>query len=468
MTASVQLAERGMTRLPPPKSFKMFNGLQGALLLQPWYDWCAVRAVVNWYMPLSRAWAAALESRGDPEEFNNALGTGFTDTSRLRSALRKSNEAAKGFAENQAVWDKRFFGQDASSSAELLETETRRQELSEQFMLQRKAFWPWRRQVPKVKWELPSAEAVEQRHGHRLRKREAAFEVPPQPDFEVSRSIEGQWENGSAHRQKWLRFPSAVAGDTAWAKLYEPIDPAPDAPCVIFLHGIAMETDWWGEVADPVNELTEQGFTVIRPEAPWHGHRRCEGWHGGENVIAHGPAGFLDLFHGWVTEIAMLIQWARARGARSVAVGGLSLGALTAQSVATAARSWSKERQPDALLLVTTSEDMLKVTQNSSMASLLEVPKVMSSAGWSQRELARWMPLLEPHGDPVMSPDRIVVQLGQADDLTHYESGVSLVQRWHVPEDNVFHRRRQGHYTTNLGLYRNRSALKRFVSVVNR
>ena len=163
----------------------------------------------------------------------------------------------------------------------------------------------------------------------------------------------------------------------------------------------------------------------------------------------------------------MLIEWARERGARSVAVGGLSLGALTAQSVATAARSWSKARRPDALLLVTTSEDMLKVTQNSSMASLLDVPKVMSSAGWSQTELARWMPLLEPHGDPVMAPDQIVVQLGQADDLTPYESGVSLVQRWRVPEENVFHRRRQGHYTTNLGLYRNRAALKRFVGVVS-
>ena len=90
----------------------------------------------------------------------------------------------------------------------------------------------------------------------------------------------------------------------------------------------------------------------------------------------------------------------------------------------------------------------------------------MSSAGWSQAELARWMPLMEPHGAPVMGPENIVVQLGQADDLTPYEGGLSLVQRWRVPEANVFHRRRQGHYSTNLGLYRDRSALERLVSIM--
>lgn len=466
MTAAIPLTAGGITRLPPPKSIKMFDGLKGAFLLQPWYDWCAVRAIVNWYLPVSRAWAAALESQGDLAAFNATLGTDFRESRRLRSALRNVNEAATAFVENQTIWEERFFGPLAVSAEDLVATETRRQDLSEKLMLQRKAFWPWRRHLPKMKWEVPSADEVERRHGHRLRARASAFEAPEQPEFEISRRLQGQSSNGANYQQQWIRFPSPVAGDRAWAKLYEPVGASPDAPCVIFLHGVAMETDWWGEVADPVNKLTEQGFTVIRPEAPWHGHRRCEGWHGGENVIAHGPLGFLDLFHAWVTEIAVLIQWARERGARSVAVGGLSLGALTAQTVAANAHGWPAERQPDSLLLVTTSEDMLAVTQHGSMARLLDVPKVMSSAGWSQAELARWMPLLEPHGNPVMAADRIVVQLGQSDDLTPYEGGVSLVKRWGVPEQNVFHRRRQGHYSTTLGLYRDRSALDRLAAII--
>ncbi len=458
-------------------AIKAFDGLQGNLLLRPWYDWCGVRAIVNWYFPLSRAWAAALEAGGDLESFNSLLGGGFRSSGRIGSALAQTAEADRIYNAAQRQWEERFFGDTSALERELIAVEVQRQSASKQRMLCRKAFLPWRRKFPKLHWAVPQNENVEQHQGERLLNPASAFEVPSNPAFEKSCVLTGAWDSGAAYRQYWLRFPSLAAGEEnavmanegengkAWAKVYEPETGGEGAPCLIFLHGIGMETDFWGEMADPVNQLTKQGFRVIRPEAPWHGHRRLRGRFGGEPAIAQGPLGFIELFHAWVTEVAQLVAWARENGSRQVAVGGLSLGALTAQLVATQARNWEASQRPDHLLLVTTSEDMLDIALRGSMARLLEMPRHFAAAGWSESDLARWTPLLEPHGDPVMAPHRIVTLLGLADDLTPIKGGESLMRRWNVPEDNIF-RRNQGHFSASLGLYRDSSVLERLAAVM--
>jgi pimeloyl-ACP methyl ester carboxylesterase len=465
--------------LPRPLAIKTFDGLQGGLLLRPWYDWCAVRAIVNWYFPLSRAWAAALESQGDLEIFNRILGTRFGNSVRMRAALEQTIVAARACSTNQQQWEEAFFGGGTWSEMDLVATEVERQILSKRLMFCRRSFLPWRGKFPKLQWSIQSPEELERRHGERLRRPDTAFDAPVLPDFEVSRMVCGQWDADSGYRQYWLRFPSLISANgsraatdagsdernRAWAKVYEPEDGATDAPCLIFLHGIGMETDFWGEMTDPVNMLTKKGFRVIRPEAPWHGHRRSAGSFGGEPVIAQGPLGFVELFHASVCEVAQLTEWARRTGSSKVAVGGLSLGALTAQIVAAQARNWVAERQPDNLLLVTTSENMLDVALQGSMARLLDMPGRFDEAGWTELELTRWTPLLEPHGDPVMAPGRIVMQLGQSDDLTPYPGGVSLMQRWRVPDANVFHRK-QGHFSASLGLYRDPSVLERLTEIM--
>lgn len=456
---------------------KAFDGLQGNLLLRPWYDWCGVRAIVNWYFPLSRAWAAALEANGDLESFNRLLGTGFRNSGRMCSALVQTAQADQVYHERQQQWEDRFFGDISAPENELVAVEMQRQSASKHRMLCRKAFLPWRRKFPKLHWAVPRKEDVERHHGGRLLNPALAFEVPSVPVFEKSRGLNGAWEPAAPYRQYWLRFPSLASGEESavmanegekgkgWAKVYEPETGGEGAPCLIFLHGIGMETDFWGEMADPVNMLTKQGFRVIRPEAPWHGHRRLRGRFGGEPAIAQGPLGFIELFHAWVTEVAQLIAWARENGSSQVAVGGLSLGALTAQLVATQARNWESGQRPDHLLLVTTSEDMLDIAMRGSMARLLEMPRHFAAAGWTESDLARWTPLLEPHGDPVMDAQRIVALLGQADDLTPVKGGESLLRRWEVPESNVF-RRNQGHFSASLGLYRDSAVLKRLVEVM--
>ena len=446
--------------------------MQGKLLLRPWYDWVGVRAVVNWYFPLSRAWAAALEADGDLQIFNSLLDRRFANSKWLSSALGECGRADRAYQAAQQNWEVLFFGGGEVSEAQLVAAEVERQRTSKTRMLCRKAFLPWRFRLPKLRWSVPIPETVSQRHETRLQRSDAAFEVPDDTAFEASRTVGGNWDGASPYRQHWLRFPSLSAGiagtpdeSSAWAKVYEPEGGADGAPCLIFLHGIGMETDLWGEMTDPVNMLTRNGVRVIRPEAPWHGHRRAKGFFGGEPAIAQGPLGFIDLFHASVREVAQIIEWARRTGASQVAVGGLSLGALTAQIVATQARNWPQAQRPDDLLLVTTSEDMLDIALRGSMARLLEMPRRFAEAGWSEAELGRWTPLLEPHGDPVMESERIVVLLGKADDLTPVKGGESLLRRWQVPSDNIF-RRNQGHFSASLGLYRDGAALDRLTAIM--
>ncbi len=53
----------------------LLSGAMGALLLRPWYDRLSVAVLGNWYFPVSRIWAAALEARGSVEHLAQAVPT---------------------------------------------------------------------------------------------------------------------------------------------------------------------------------------------------------------------------------------------------------------------------------------------------------------------------------------------------------------------------------------------------------
>jgi hypothetical protein len=79
--------------------------------------------------------------------------------------------------------------------------------------------------------------------------------------------------------------------------------------------------------------------------------------------------------------------------------------------------------------------------------------------------LNRWRPLLEPNQPPAPTPDRIVVVLGEADDLMPYSGGRALVDRWRVPKGNVFVRP-QGHFSVPLGLLADSAPIERFLALL--
>ena len=162
-------------------------------------------------------------------------------------------------------------------------------------------------------------------------------------------------------------------------------------------------------------------------------------------------------------EIAVLVSWCRSTSRGRVAIGGTSMGALSTQLVACRAHDWPQEMAPDALWLVTTSDDLGGLAFNSSLAKAVGLPSELTKAGWSRQGLSMLNPLVGIDRAPVMRPEDIVVVLGRRDDVTPYSCGAAMVAGWNVPEQNVFHRE-MGHFSVPLGLLGDQAPLSRLVA----
>ena len=126
---------------------------------------------------------------------------------------------------------------------------------------------------------------------------------------------------------------------------------------------------------------------------------------------------------------------------------------------------WPAGWQPDALFLVATSGELLDVATEGSLTRGVGLPGQLGAAGWSETELSRWLPLLEPSPEPPLPPERIFLLLGSSDDLTPYPGGVELGRAWRVPQANLFIRP-QGHFSVSLGLLHDTEPLDRLVAAL--
>jgi hypothetical protein len=414
-----------------------------AALSRPWFDAFCVRAVTRIHLPLSRGWAAAVAADGDAERFG--ADTGIASSARgLARALNRTSALARAYATADSVWKEAFFAPEPSGADRLRAAERARGKAATRFMLARRAFLPWIRRLPSVRWSIASPAGLEDRHGSRLAAPGSAYPPPPPTSVKVSHAIEAR-----GRRQYWLRFPSPVLGDTAWAHVSEPLGVA-DPPTLVLLHGVNVETEMWPRVPDPM-EMALADVRIVRPEGPWHGRRMETGRYGGEAVMARAPEGMIALLQAWVPEAALLIQWAREAGSRRVAIGGVSLGALTSQMLSTVCRHWPGSQRPDAAFLVATTGQLLDVVFSGSLADGIGLPGRLEKAGWDRAALERWLPLLQPEGPPVMGPENVVMVLGDADDLTPYAGGLALARQWGLPAENLF-LRHQGHFSVVVGL----------------
>jgi hypothetical protein len=441
------------------KDFRIFRGWAGALILRPWFDRVGVRAVADWYLPLSRAWAAGVAAQGDVDAFREALGLDAAALPRAAKILTRLDHRRRRGDEANAQWEDALFGSVDPGPRALEAAENRRLERSVACMVTRGSFLPVRRKVQKIAWKVDSPAAVQAAHGHRLAGPSVAFPPPP-PDtiVDISRGIA---RNG--RMESWLRMTSPVLGDTAWARVFRPAD-GPVHGAIVSLHGVFMEQDAW-TMADPVTDLVDRGFCVIRPEGPWHGRRCPPGTYGGELVFAEGLLGFIRTFEAWAAEVALFTRWAHAHISPRVAVAGISLGALTAQLVVTACRYWPADMRPDAALLIATTDDIVDGALNGSLARAVGMVEHLWMAGWTRDEVRRWAPLIEPAAAPAIDPSGIVMALGDVDTVTPFASGRAFADRWKIPAENMFVAHR-GHFTTALGLYRDPAPLLRLAELL--
>ncbi len=438
--------------------FRLFRGWTGGLLLHPWLDWLAVRGVANWYLPLSRAWAAGVAVQGAVPAFAESLGIDPALLPKAEKVLARLEHRRRLSSEANEHWEKAFFGPVDPGPEALAAAEAARFKRSTTFMATRGAFLPVRRNVRRVDWRIAAASRVLAEQGHRLAAPSTAFPAPDETTIDFSRTIV---RNGRI--EGWLWMTSPVLGDMAWARVFRPAS-GPVHGTVVSLHGVFMEQDSWG-MADPVTDLVKEGFCVIRPEGPWHGRRCPPGCYGGEMVFAEGILGFVEVFQAWVAEVALFVRWARQEIGPRVAVAGISLGALTSQLVVSACGSWPQDMRPDAALLITTTNDIVDGALNGSLAREIRILENLWMAGWTRDEMQRWQPLVEPRDEPAIDPRRIVMSLGDADTITPYASAREFAGRWRIPEENLFVRHR-GHFTTALGLYHNPAPLHRLATIM--
>jgi hypothetical protein len=140
---------------------------------------------------------------------------------------------------------------------------------------------------------------------------------------------------------------------------------------VILAHGVGMEPEMWRGLAEPPAPLIEVGCRVIQPEAPWHGHRAHRAAPGD---VGAGMAG---------------LHAARRLVGDGQRVDGR--GRFLARPVERPRRAQGPGR-----------------------------------AGWTCAKSERWAPHLEHAGAPAIPFERIVMLLGDADDVVPFREGLAL------------------------------------------
>lgn len=463
--ADVERSHDGGARLVAHASNRhLLAGPLGALIARPWLDTLTLQALKHAFFPLSRLWAAASAADGSVDAFWDQSGQPrrHEHTARVRDILARFEEAKVTSTATDAAWERVFFGAAETSRSTGVALETARHNRRDVLNKQRRLFLPLlSRQTPRVRLAIDTPEAIAAVYDPN-QDTDRLFAAPStMPLVQVSHPVPGV-----ASTDHWLRFasPSQRLGDTCWARVHTP-DGVVAPPTVILGHGVCVDFDHWHGLIDETQALLAQGIRVIRPEAPWHGRRTPLGYFGGERAIGTFPSGMLDLFVAAICEWAVIADWARRTSSGPLAVGGTSLGALTAQLCASVAHTWPQRLQPQALYLMTHSGAMADAMLTGAVSTLFADPAAALAKGWTAAGVRRQMSLIDPVRPPVMPPARIVSVLGSRDVITPFDGGETLVWRWGVPEANVFISKR-GHFTIPMSLARDPAPTRRFGEIL--
>ncbi len=416
---------------------------------KPWVDPLCLWGLGR-LLPAASAWAAAGLAGGDPDSFAAILGLDRAPrelTPRLMRTrdLRQQHEAA------MVRWQDALFG-GKTMAAEIARRESERRRAAQDYLGQRFAYLGFarRQRLPMARFTIETPDRVLADLAPALRDPESWLRGSDLPSGLAASDFTG---DGTV-REYWLKFSSPIPAkddaDIGWVRVLESAE-ACNPPALIFGHGLAMETEMT-KLADPrgLRDLAASGWRILLPDAPGH-NRRCPlGRYGGESFLAEAPRSGLDHFWQAAREFAALAKWCRDRGSLSVAWGGISLGALTAQAAATRSAAFPPEARPDALLLLTTTADIAALAFDSAIAGL-GLRQALIAAGWQASHFAALAGLFDAPPAPPIDPGKIVILLGERDTVTPYDGGARLARDWRLPPENVF-RRDLGHFSAAIGL----------------
>jgi len=438
----------------------------GKLIARPWLDVCILYFLKFWYFPLSRLWAAAREADGDVDAFVKAVPLHQPSNAQrktIKKALKEFEHARLKAMSIDLLWRQHFFNDKDVASERLPIVEEMRLDYRTAYNMTRKKFTSLRRLVKtSVAMEPPTPEEFGRRFADNSEQLSDLFK-PPQPFPEIQQSRLLPMSYGHDY---WLSFrsPYAETSDEVFARVHEPSG-VDNPPTIIFGHGICVEFDHYHQLIDEVTQLTQQGIRVIRPEAPWHGRRVLPGHYGGEQFLSHLPESMFDFIAAQNQEWATLINWCRNNSDGAVAVGGSSLGAQTAKTVAINATRWPQSLKPDALLIITHSEHIADAL-DGALADIWNLGEVMKKAGWTKALERRWIELLDPVQESCIAGENIISVCGRKDKVTPILTANRQLDLWQVPAENRFEYDR-GHFTIPLGMINNDMPLQKFVEVLN-
>lgn len=391
-------------------------------------------AILRFWLPLSRAWAAALASRGDTERFVAEAPLAGKVPRSLPQRLAAFEAARRTFDTAEQDWQEAMFAQ--PTPKRLAEINRWRSHLALRLAAHRLRFMDlaWSRRVPAMRFAVPQIAEMEQAYGAVLHEPWRAFLPARSPKIEVSHRLSGRRRD-----TYWLRFDSAserIPGP-AFARVNEPRGIA-NPPTLIFANGISMESDFDRLIPPRAAALGRADVRIIEIESPFHGRRRKPGFYGGEPFLGTSPLGPIDLFSTEARDLAVLVGWCRQTSSGPVVLAGASMGSLAVTLAVSHGAHWPSAMRPDGALLLTTVDDVGRLEQASALTTGIGLTAALAAAGWTDSELARWHPLVATGPSAVLPPERIVMVLGRRDAVLPFSAGLDLARKWRVPSGNVF------------------------------
>jgi hypothetical protein len=207
-----QTPRPAISRLPPRRGLPLLDSFVGDLVLRPWLDAVGLIGVVRWLFPLSRAWAAAGLAGDSVEIFRAETGVTADAARQVQPALDALLARRRAYEAAARRWEEAVFADAASDTASRVAAEKQRLRSAQAWMSGRSLFLPLhlRSGVPPVKWQFPTEDEVDARHGARLADSALAFPAPLPVAVQQSQPLPGAGGDTS-----WLRFPTQVSGAPA-------------------------------------------------------------------------------------------------------------------------------------------------------------------------------------------------------------------------------------------------------------